>query len=776
MKKLFSVALVLVATMFANTTFAQNITGKVLDELNQPFPYVNVLLQKADSSYIAGTITAEDGTFTLKSTPDGKLLNLSFVGYKTICKEVTSENMGDIQLLPDDLLLSEVVVKAELPKPEYKGDALVTSIQGTMLEKAGTAENLLDKIPNVTAQDGNVVVFGRGTPEIYINGRKMRDASELEQLTSDQVKYVEVVSNPGARYDASVKAVIRIYTKKIAGEGFGIDNRAVATHREKYGMSYYDQFNFNYRKNGFDLSGMLYAGKFRNGNDQTFVTDTYLSEHWQQEMDLTDQTSDANNVEATLTLNYQVNGNHTFGGRYNFERYPESHWYVNQYANTYCNDVLQESLYSYLADNEPETYHRSNLYYSGKIKGWSLDFNADGLWSDAENTQTAEEKITGGITGNPNRSVTTIDTKKNELYAAKLVASHPFAKGNLSFGAEYSHNNRNTTYFNAEGIIENDQAQIKEGATSAFVEYARQFGNLQMQAGLRYENVGFNYYDSGKHMKEQSKNYNNVFPSISFSFPIKDVQIMLGYTNDISRPSYWNLRSNITYVNRYMYDKGNPFLMPSLSHNVTLGASYKWINLYVGYSHIMDEMINQTVAWSEDDPTIALLTLVNSPEYDKLVASLNLSPTIGVWTPQLGLALQQQWYNANTPVGVEKFNKPVGSITLMNNFNLPGGFIFDIAGDLTTKGHSTNAYMNEARFDIGASLYKSFLKERLILQLRANNLLESKQNITLYSGIRVLQQTQVFHRQISLTLRYKFNTTKSKYKGTGAGESQKNRM
>ena len=70
MKKLFSVALVLVATMFANMAIAQNITGKVLDEQNQPFPYVNVLLQKADSSYIAGTITAEDGTFTLKSTLD----------------------------------------------------------------------------------------------------------------------------------------------------------------------------------------------------------------------------------------------------------------------------------------------------------------------------------------------------------------------------------------------------------------------------------------------------------------------------------------------------------------------------------------------------------------------------------------------------------------------------------------------------------------------------------------------------------------------------------
>ena len=88
MRKLFSVAIIIVATMFANIAIAQNITGKVTDEQNHPFPYVNVLLQRADSSYIAGTITAEYGTFTIKSTPEGKLLNLSFVGSQTICKEI----------------------------------------------------------------------------------------------------------------------------------------------------------------------------------------------------------------------------------------------------------------------------------------------------------------------------------------------------------------------------------------------------------------------------------------------------------------------------------------------------------------------------------------------------------------------------------------------------------------------------------------------------------------------------------------------------------------
>jgi hypothetical protein len=380
------------------------------------------------------------------------------------------------------------------------------------------------------------------------------------------------------------------------------------------------------------------------------------------------------------------------------------------------------------------------------------------------------------VNGDTDRSVTTIDTKKNELYAAKLVLSHSLAKGNLSFGAEYSHNKRNTTYLNPEGIITDDEAMIKEGATSAFVEYAKAFNQLQVQAGLRYEHVGFDYYDAGTFVAEQSKDYSNLFPSIMFSFPIKDIQMQLGYASDISRPSYHQLRSNTFYVNRYAYDKGNPFLMPSVTHNVTLGTSYKWMNLYVGYSHVKDEITNHTIEYSKDDPTIGLLTLLNSPAYDKFVAAINISPTIGCWTPQLGLAVQKQWYKGDTSQGKEWFNTPIGIVTFRNNFKLPKDFLLDVNGSWTTKGYQNNIYLADDMIDVNASLYKSFLKDKLTLQLQAYNIFNPKQVATVYSGIRVMQNTQVMHRQISLTLRYKFNTTRSKYKGTGAGESQKNRM
>ena len=249
---------------------AQTYTGKVTDEKNQPLPYANVvLLSLPDSAFVTGTVSDESGAFALKTNRDNLLLRISSIGYATIYNKVDKPDLGTIQLLPDAQLLGEVVVKGDLPKMQLKGDAQVTNVQGSILEKAGTGNDLLSKLPGVSAEEGTVNVFGSGAAEIYINGRKMRNASELDQLSSDNVKRVEVVRNPGARYDATVKAVVRIYTKKAQGEGFGFNNRFLT--RYYYGWNVLDQFNFNYRKGGFDLSGMLYGSKVYSEDNKTGV-------------------------------------------------------------------------------------------------------------------------------------------------------------------------------------------------------------------------------------------------------------------------------------------------------------------------------------------------------------------------------------------------------------------------------------------------------------------------------------------------------------------------
>ena len=305
---------------------AQTFTGKVVDEKSQPLPYANVvLLSLPDSAFVTGTVSDESGAFILRSEKPDLLLRVSSIGYATLYNKVEKSNLGTIQLMSDAQLLGEVVVKGDLPKVQLKGDAQVTNVQGTILEKAGTGNDLLSKLPGVSADEGAVNVFGSGAAEIYINGRKMRNASELDQLSSDNVKRVEVVRNPGARYDATVKAVVRIYTKKAQGEGFGFNNRFVAKYQ--YDWTTVEQFNFNYRKGGFDLGGILFGTDIHTEDNKRLVQHTFLDKVWRQENDFHAVSHDQY-ANAMLSLNYQFDENHSLGARYELDHTPKSVLYV----------------------------------------------------------------------------------------------------------------------------------------------------------------------------------------------------------------------------------------------------------------------------------------------------------------------------------------------------------------------------------------------------------------------------------------------------------------
>ena len=204
------------------TCMAQSITGKVVDENNSPLDYVNVVLLKADSTYVSGTVTDENGLFTFENTPDiPKFVKLSSIGYNEKILDIPlTGNVGTVYLEPTTVMLGEVIVKSDRPVTAIKGDALVTSVAGTQLAHAGTAEDVLVQVPMVVGRDGVFEVFGKGSPAIYVNGRLVRDSNELMQISSADIKNVEVVTNPGVKYDASVNSVIRITTKRPQGEGF----------------------------------------------------------------------------------------------------------------------------------------------------------------------------------------------------------------------------------------------------------------------------------------------------------------------------------------------------------------------------------------------------------------------------------------------------------------------------------------------------------------------------------------------------------------------------
>ncbi len=188
-------------------------------------------------------------------------------------------------------------------------------------------------------------------------------------------------------------------------------------------------------------------------------------------------------------------------------------------------------------------------------------------------------------------------------------------------------------------------------------------------------------------------------------------------------------------------------------------------------------MMQMSETYSEGNPTISLLKIVNTEAYDRLTTSLTLSPTIGLWKPQFTAELYKQWFSMKGYNGMLSLDKPAATFVWRNNFSLPAGILFDVNAVYMTCGHNQNFYQRKDACNISLALYKTFFNNRLSIQFQANNLLETNDaDAIIYSGIRTMSDYISSFRQVTFTLRYKFNATKSKYKGTGAGDSQKSRM
>lgn len=754
---------------------AQTVTGRVVDGGGRPLAYANVVaMSLPDSAFVAGVMTADDGSFTLDLKDTGRLLRFSSVGYKTVYADPVAD-VGTVRLEALAQVLGEVVVKSDLPQTRLKGEGMVTGVSGTLLEHAGTIERMLDRIPNVSARNGEIEVFGRGTPELYINGRKVRDKSELDRLNPDNIRDVEVITNPGARYDASVTSVIRIRTKKAVGDGFSLDNRLFGELNDYGYLVGEDNLNMNYRTGGLDVGTTLRANKWASPDPKTLEQVTHLEDTWRQVNNI-DQVYKSENLYARLAVSYMFNDNHSVGVSASYSRQPwnKPSGYMNSTLTQDSTTV--EQLRSDYTANVQATTLQGNAYYTGKIGRWSVDFNTDWMYTKSNSTMNTVENYTETGQQTEHNDVITNNTPRSNLIASKLVLTAPLFGGSLSFGGEYSYSTRKSVYtVLPKGIIDDDRSRTEEGLATAFVEYGRQFGPVSAQLGLRYEDVDFDYYEDGVRIAEQSRAYGDWFPSVALSAMFGKLGLQLGYSADIRRPSYSQLRSNINYDNRYTYEGGNPFLLPTKSHNVNFAASYKWLMFSAGYSHIINPILEHSETYN-DDPAVALFRQVNGEAYDKVFASLNLRPAVGPWHPSLMIGVQKQWFKMAVH-GHNPLDNPLATIRFNNTVDVK---LCEISLNMScnTTGADENNYLRKPSFRADLSLYKSFLKDKLTLSLYVSDLFKTGKNsvVTYYGTMRESIYEPKALRNVNLTVRYKFNVTNSKYKGTGAGQGQKSRL
>ena len=782
-------AMMMTIIAFAKT---QDWGGRVINEKGEPMPFVNVvLLSLPDSAFEQGAMTDEQGVFKIVTDVNQGLFKVTCMGYQTLYVNA-SQNLT-IQMKEDTQLLGEVVVKSQLPKTHAKGDAMRTTVAGTILEKAGTVSDALSKIPSLEAdRDGGVKVLGRGDAEVYINGRRVQDNSELSRLRSDQIQHVDVVQNPGARYAASTKAVVRITLKKAQGEGISFQDNLDGIYQ--YGHTLTNNLDVNYRIGGLDITASLWAGRYGHAKSLQENTLTYYAGPDKIEGVSTQESKNIwKGWSPQLQVNYMLNENHSFGSFYKYDRHPGSDFNSMFYTDSYENSIFKEQSESHIIQEDMFKKHIFNAYYNGKVGQLSIDLNIDGLFDDTQSPGNTHE-VTTEAGGSPvNRSIESNTISSNNFWASKLIFGYPVWKGNLSLGGEYSYNHRTDAYdFNATDAVpvKTTDTEINEKSADIFAEYGRQFGKVFVQVGLRYEHLTNGYFNFGKKQDEMCRDYGDWFPTAVISAPVGKVELSLSYRRDIERPPYANLTSSTVYINRYTYQSGNPYLKPTYTHSVVLNTAYKWMNLTLNYGRIKDALTMSTEPYpGSTDPFISLVRHINSQEdYDRLTVVVSARPNFQfsifnsqlTWHPTWSVVAMFQNYKSPTATGeIITLSQPWFNGSWRNTIELPHSFRLSADVEWTTKGEYNNFRITEPRIFGSLGLQKDFNLRRLgslTADLRCIDLFNTNKTDAVIFGYRDLTDHNPARRTFTLDLTWKFNEARSKYRGSGAGEKQKARM
>lgn len=746
------------------------VSGTVVDNMESPIEFANVtLLSSLDSTYIAGTVTDTYGKFEFRdSMPHSVIMRITYMGFNDLYIDNPAGNVGVVSLVSNAIILDEVEVKSFRPVAKLKNDGISVAIKGSYLAHSGSASDLIGKMPFVAKSGQGIEVLGKGSPAVYINGRQVRDLSELERLSSSEIETVDIVTTPGVQYASTVNAVIRIKTIAPVGEGLSLNDRTTLGY--KHYTYLFEQLDFNYRVGGYDFFG--------NVNYENYRERTAYHSLTSQQLNYRNITRDNEAQEYTkypvyqgrLGMNY-TRGNLNCGFYYDFALRQESGYY-DSHSLRLVEDILSDELEN---NSEITAYNRQHMfsaYYAGKMSDWNLTANLDAIWqiNDRKGVES-ELSVT-----NAARYFTTNNNVANRLLAANVAASLPVASGNLNFGTEISDINRTDLYQSNADYITGNDTKIQETTTALFVDATQKVGKAQISTGLRWEYTDSRFYISGIQQQDRSRCYTDIAPSAGVALPLGNVNAKVSYSRKTTRPAFEQLRSAVKYIDRYSYESGNPNLLPVYRDYLTASVIWKDLVVELNYHSTKNYFMWQTMQYP-GNPEATLLIMENMPRFNSYTAMAYYSPAIGCWKPALMVALSKTdfelWHNNK----LLKLNKPIGIFKFNNAIRLPYAVLLNVDLSARTSGNGDNLYLG-SYWTCNVALYKSFARETLDMRLSLNDLFGTwRQQFTLYDAISVSAVEKIYDtRDLLLTIRYHFNAAKSRYKGTGAGHPTKSRL
>lgn len=693
-KKFLLVTLLLIS--IANLR-AQNklvtVSGNTKDKTTKlALPFVNVSLKTSnDNTLITGTITNEEGRFTLANIKSGNyILEFSFIGYKTKTQSVyvgsLSEflDQGTIELEEDATTLQEVVVVAKSNTISEKMDKKTFSMADNISQSGGSVLQSMQNLPGVTVQDGKVQIRGNDKVTVLIDGKQTAltgfgNQSGLDNIPASAIDKIEIINNPSSKYDANGNAgIINIIYKKNKKEGFngkvgftsGLGalwerKENLPTIRPQYSLTpkVNPTLSLNYRKNkinAFFQGDYLYTETL---NKNEFVTRTYNDGTIINQQLKRNRNTHFTTIKSGIDWNINERNTLTVSGLFGSEKIIDNG--DQPFFNADYSERLR--LWTFLEDELKTTYMATASYqHKFKEAGHLMNIGLNYTFHREDEKYFFDNIL-------PN------STSKD---AFKLLSDESVVDFNIDYIKPLKYGRIETGFKFRNRIIPTNmqffpgvnspldasaggEATYEEIIPAVYGNYIYETNKIEAEIGLRLEYLDLEYEVNPNHPTYRTDGYSyfEPFPNFRFAYKINDNnKLSLFYNRRIDRPNEVDIRIFPKYDDAEIIKVGNPALRPQFTNLVELGFKRNLKKGYL-YSALYHRFANATI-------TRIASTVPNSNLIYAIFQNVNKSSNTGV-----EMVLSQdiaKWYSSN--LSLNAYYNQIGAFTVQNLYPQPNTF------------------------------------------------------------------------------------------------------
>ncbi len=640
MKKIFFVAMVLLCA--CATALAQNknvtISGTIKDKTAKTvFPYVNVILKtEQDTAFVTGTVSNEEGRFTLSNIKPGNyLLEVSYVGYATKRESLFVGTLSDFLVVPSiemaemSTALNEVTVISKMDEVNSKMDKKTFSVENNISQSGGSVLQTMQNLPGVTVQDGKVQLRGSDKIIVLIDGKQtaltgMGSQSGLDNIPASAIEKIEIINNPSAKYDANGNAgIINIIYKKNKKEGFngkaGItgglgslwvrrENLPTILPQNQITPKINPSLSFNYRKNkiNFFFQGDYLYTQTLNKNE--FVTRTYNNGTVINQQ--TKRNRDTHFATAKTGIDWNINDNNllTVSGMFGSEKILDHG--DEPFFNSSNTDRIR--LWQFLED-ELKTTVMASATYQHKFKQPGHLLNAGFNYTfHRENEKYFFDNILPTFTGKDAFKL----ISDEHVADFNLDYVRPLEYGRIEGGVKFRWREIPTNMQFIPGLNSpldsnaGGPAIYKEVIPAVYGNYVFESKKFEAEVGLRVEYVNINYVVDANHptYKSNGYNYTQPFPNVRLAYKINNRnKLSLFYNRRVDRPNEVDIRIFPKYDDAEIIKIGNPALRTQFTHLFELGFKTNWKQGYfytAAYYRLTDGTITRISSTVNNSPLI----------------------------------------------------------------------------------------------------------------------------------------------------------------------------